>query len=110
MKEYIISVSAKRKDGTYIEEHITVYGDCPSRPFSIAHNLWNYTTPWTAAQRIKKIGKAWENNGLNVDYIYGTIDDMPINGDEYNAYMTVKEYGGSNGKSILEKHKKLYGY
>lgn len=89
MKEYIIGISAKRKDECYIEEHITIYGDCPSRPFSIAHNLYNYKTPWTASQRIKKIGKAWENNGLNVDYIYGTIDDMPINGDEYNAYMTV---------------------
>lgn len=110
MKEYLIGIHGLRKDNVHIYEQITIYGDTPSRPFIISHNLWNYATPEHAAQRLEKIAKAWEANEVVVTRIYGTIDDMPTRGDNFNIAMTVKEWGGENFKSELERHKELYGY
>lgn len=112
MKKYLIRIESTREDGAKLMELTTVYGDTPSRPFMIAGNLWNYTTPSHAAQRLEKLAKAWEKNGFIVNRIYGTVADMPMRGDEYNACMTMREWKAETqwSKQILAKHKSLYGY
>lgn len=86
MKYYIIAIN-----NGWTEEHITINGDS-LRPFSIANNLWNYITPWTAERRLKKLAQAWEKNGFSVTYRYGTILDMPTMGNEFNISVTLKKF------------------
>lgn len=105
MKKYLIQIKNNRGG----EEHITINGDS-TRPFMIAHNLWNYITPWHAARKLELLAERWEGHGLTVDRIYGTIDNMPTRGDDYNVAITIKEYGGDSGENILSKHKELYGW
>lgn len=87
MKKYLIKIKTERT-----EEQITINGDS-SRPFMIAHNLWNYVTPWHAARKLELLAENWEGHGHFVERIYGTIDDMPTRGDDYNVAVTIKEYG-----------------
>lgn len=88
MKKYLIEIENGR-----ISQHVTIYGDCPSRPFMIANNLWNYSTPWHAAQRLEKLAKSWEGLGLNVRRVYGTVWDMPTGGDKRNTDLIRLNYG-----------------
>ena len=80
MKEYLIRI-----ENNHSSEYTTIYGDCPGRPFSIANNLWNYSTPWHAAQRLEKLAKSWESNGHTVNRVYGSGWDMPAKGNEKNV-------------------------
>lgn len=109
MKKYLIRIESENNNNVLFT---SVHGDTPSRPFMIANNLWNYTTPGHAAQRLEKLAKAWEKNGHVVNRIYGTVADMPMRGDEYNACMTMREWGVNADWLVysLERHKKLYGY
>ena len=84
MKKYLIRIESERSS-----ECVTIYGDTPSRPFIIAHNLWNYSTPGHAAQRLEKLAKAWENNGLTVTRLYGSVQDMPTRGNDFNIAQTL---------------------
>lgn len=88
MKEYLIRIENNRSS-----ECVTISGDCPSRPFQIAHNLWNYATPWHAAQRLEKLAKCWENCGYTVKRVYGSVWDMPTKGNEKNVDFTRLDYG-----------------
>lgn len=93
MKQYLIRIeSGRTSECTYI------YGDCPSRPFSIANNLWNYTTPWHAAQRLEKLAKGWENAGLTVKRVYGSVWDMPTKGNEKNVGLVLLDYEWIDGR------------
>ena len=47
MKNYLIRIETNR-----FAESVYIDGDS-TRPFQIAHNLWNYATPWTEAQRLE---------------------------------------------------------
>ena len=60
MKKYLIRIETDRS-----AEAVYINGDS-LRPFQIAHNLWNYITPWAAAQRLEKLAKAWESNSFSV--------------------------------------------
>lgn len=84
---YLIAIES---DG--IKHCTSVYGDTPSRPFSIARNLWNYATPWTAARRLEMIAKSWEKHGHTVRRIYGSIFDMPTKGNSFNVSATLREW------------------
>ena len=86
MKQYLIGIRSDRGD----ELVVHVYGDCPSRPFSIAGNLWNYTTPWHAAQQLKRLARSWSCCGHKVTGIYGSVQDMPTKGDDYNVYAILR--------------------
>ena len=87
MKTYLIEIKSSRNS-----LFTTIYGDTPSRPFSIANNLWNYATPWTAAQRLEKLAQSWESYGHQVTRIYGTIHDMPTKGDRHNIALTIQDF------------------
>lgn len=89
MKEYLIQIECRRS-----RENITVNGDS-CRPFMIANNLWNYTTPWHAAQRLEKLAKSWENSGYFVKRIFGTVSDMPTQGDKFNVENTLIDFDAS---------------
>lgn len=86
MKEYLIRI-----ENGHTSEYTTVYGDS-SRPFMIANNLWNYTTPWHAAQRLEKLARSWETHGLTVKRVYGSVWDMPTKGNEKNADLVLLDY------------------
>ena len=86
MKKYLIKIKTN-----HISESITINGDS-IRPFQIAHNLWNYTTPGHAAHRLEKLASSWENNGYTVDRIYGTVLDMPTDGNNFNVGIILKEW------------------
>lgn len=86
MKEYLIRIESDRAG-----ECITINGDS-RRPFMIAHNLYNYTMPGHAAQRLEKIARAWENNGITVKRIFGTVADMPTCGNEFNVKVTLLDF------------------
>ena len=88
MKEYLIRIENGRG-----AEFTTISGDCPSRPFQIANNLWNYSTPWHAAQRLEKLAKCWESAGLTVKRIYGNVFEMPTKGNGRNVELTLLDYG-----------------
>lgn len=88
MKRYLIRIE-NNCNGC---ELIHIYGDTPTRPFSIAHNLWNYAKPGHAARRLEMLAQSWEKNGLTVKRIYGSIVDMPTKGNEFNAAATIHEY------------------
>ena len=87
MKEYLIRI-----ENCHSSACTTISGDS-SRPFQIAHNLWNYTTPWHAAQRLEKLARSWENHGYTVKRVYGTVWEMPITGNKGNAELILLDYG-----------------
>jgi hypothetical protein len=103
MKQYLIRI-----ENGHTSEFTTIYGDS-RRPFMIARNLWNYTTPGHAAQRLEKIAKSWENNGHTVKRVFGTVADMPTRGDEFNIEMTLIDFGASR-KTYRELIKEHYHY
>lgn len=88
MKNYLIRIENGRG-----AEFTTISGDCPSRPFQIANNLWNYTTPGHAARRLEMLAKSWESNGYTVTRIYGTVWEMPTTGSGANVDLILLEYG-----------------
>lgn len=88
MKKYLIRIETNRST-----EAVYINGDS-LRPFQIAHNLWNYATPWTAAQRLEKLAKAWEDNGFPVRRVYGTVEEMPTSGNEFNLAMIRNDWCG----------------
>lgn len=88
MKKYLIGIESSAGGALYT----TIYGDTPSRPFSIANNLWNYKTPWTAAQRLEKLAQSWEKRGRRVRRIYGSVYDMPRRGNQFNCGVTVYDF------------------
>jgi hypothetical protein len=88
MKEYLIRIENGRG-----AECITINGDCPSRPFQIAHNLWNYITPGHAARRLEMLAKSWENNGYTVKRVYGNVWEMPTTGSGANVGLILLDYG-----------------
>lgn len=94
MNDCLIRINSSRGGS----ECITISGDS-SRPFQIAHNLWNYSTPWHAAQRLEKLAKSWEGNGIAVIRIYGSIWDMPTTGNEKNVDLIRLDYGWIDGNS-----------
>ena len=85
MKEYLIEIRSN-KGGI---ESVSINGDMPACPFSIAGNLWVYMTPWNAARRLELLAKSWEKRKHTVERIYGTIADMPVKGDRDNAARTI---------------------
>lgn len=87
MKKYLIRIESGNTT-----EFTTIYGDTPSRPFMIAHNLWNYATPWHAARRLETLARSWEKHGHTVTRIYGGILEMPTRGDDYNAQQTIQGF------------------
>ena len=88
MKKYLIRIETNRS-----AEAVYINGDS-LRPFQIAHNLWNYATPWTAAQRLEKLAKAWEDNGFSVRRVYGIVEEMPTCGNEFNLAMIKSDWCG----------------
>lgn len=87
MKEYLIRIENARGN-----ECITISGDCPARPFQIAHNLWNYTTPGHAARRLEKLALSWEKHGHTVKRVYGNVWEMPTTGNEKNVNLILLDY------------------
>ena len=87
MKEYLIRI-----ENGHTIEYTTIYGDCPSRPFQIANNLWNYSTPWHAAQRLEKLAKSWESHGYTVKRVYGNVWEMPTKGNGANVGLILLDY------------------
>lgn len=87
LKKYLIAI----KSDNGAEEHITISGDS-YRPFQIAHNLWNYITPWTAARKLESLAKSWEAHNKKVERIYGTILDMQTTGNEFNIGITITDF------------------
>lgn len=88
MKEYLIRIESSRSC-----ECITISGDCPYRPFQIANNLWNYTTPGHAARRLEKLAKCWEELGIVVNRVYGSVWEMPTKGNGANVGLILLDYG-----------------
>lgn len=88
MKQYLIEIQHNIGNTLYI----TIHGDCPSRPFGIAGRLWDYKTPWNAAQRLERIARTWESTGAIVTRIYGTVHDMPTTGNDFNAAQTIEYF------------------
>lgn len=86
MKKYLIRIESDRS-----AEAVCINGDS-SRPFQIARNLWNYVTPWTAAQRLEKLAQSWESHGHTVRRIYGGVSDMPTRGDSHNVGIILREW------------------
>lgn len=93
LKEYLIRIENERGS-----ECTTIYGDCPQRPFSIANNLWNYSTPWHAAQRLEKLARCWENCGYTVKRVYGNVWEMPTKGNKTNVGLTLLDYAWIDGR------------
>lgn len=101
MDKYLIKIKASNGS----TECITINGDS-TRPFQIAHNLWNYLYPGHAAHKLNTIAKSWENNGLTVERCYGTIVDMPTQGNQYNVKLTLASHGH---RDIFDVVSKYYG-
>ncbi len=99
MNKYLIKIKANNG----ATECITINGDS-TRPFQIAHNLWNYLYPGYASHKLNTIAKSWENNGLTVEKYYGTIIDMPTQGDKYNVELTLASHGHGNIFDVVSKH------
>jgi hypothetical protein len=93
MKEYLIRI-----ESGHTSECTTISGDCPGRPFTIANNLWNYTKPGYAAQRLEKLAKSWESHGRTVKRIYGTVFEMPTIGSKHNVSLIQLDYGWIDGR------------
>ena len=88
MKKYLIEIYNTR--GTSMRT--TLNGDMPACPFSISGNLWVYMTPWNAARRLEMIAKKWEKRGLTVNRVYGTVADMPSQGNITNVVAMLREW------------------
>ena len=88
MGKYLIKIEA----GNGAKECVSINGDS-CRPFQIAGNLWNYQYPGHAARRLETLAKAWENNGLSVKRVYGTVFDIPKKGDFHNVGVILSGYG-----------------
>lgn len=88
MKKYLIEIKSNCGGLCFT----SINGDTPSKPFSIANNLWLYETPWAAAHRLELLAKALEKHGRIVTRVYGTILDMPTKGDKHNASATIHDY------------------
>lgn len=87
-RTYLIGIKSDR--GNYLCIHVN--GDTPSRPFSIANNLWNYETPWHAAQQLKRLANSWSCCGHKVTGIFGTVADMPAKGDRDNVFAARRDW------------------
>ena len=87
MKKYLIEIKADNG----ARDCVSINGGS-YRPFQIAGNLWNYQCPGYAARRLETLAKAWENNGLSVKRVYGTVFDMPQKGNSYNIGIILSEY------------------
>ena len=87
MNKYLIRIET----GSGTKECVSINGDS-LRPFQIAGNLWNYQYPGNAARRLETLAKAWENNGLPVKRIYGTVFDMPQKGNDHNIGIILSAY------------------
>jgi hypothetical protein len=98
MKKYLIRIETGSN-----AIFTTINGDS-RRPFQIMHNLWNYTTPGHAGRRLEKHARQWENGGRAVTRIYGTVADMPTQGDDFNLEKILLEY---NPKTRPEDYRKL---
>ena len=85
------------------KEGVTINGDS-CRPFQISGNLWNYQNPGHAAHRLEILAKSWENNGLAVKRIYGTILDMPKTGNDYNIGIILAEHGIDSLSEAMKKY------
>ena len=103
MKEYLIRIEMNNHS-----QFTTLSGDS-IRPFQIAHNLYNYTTPWHAAQRLEKIAKAWEKGGCAVKRVFGSVADMPQKGNEFNIEKTLIDFNASS-KTYSEIIRKYYHF
>ena len=101
MEKYLIRIDANNG----ASECITINGDS-IRPFQIANNLWNYQYPGQAAHKLSTLAKSWENNGLTVTKIYGTISDMPTNGNKYNVQLILAEHGNGSVFDVVKKYYK----
>ena len=99
MNTYLIKIESSNG----AKEGITINGDS-TRPFQIAHNLWNYQYPGHAAHRLEMLAKSWENNGFAVKRTYGTILDMPKKGDDYNIGIILAEHGLNNLSEVIKKY------
>ena len=99
MNKYLIGI--KSNNGK--SECITINGDS-IRPFQIANNLWNYQYPGYAARKLNTLAKIWENNGLIVTKIYGTILNMPRKGNEHNIQLILAEHGNGNVFEVVKKY------
>lgn len=105
MKEYLIRIENGRGS-----EQVTINGDS-CRPFMIAHNLWNYTTPGHAARRLEKLAQSWEKNGYTVKRVFGAVSDMPVTGNKFNAEKTLLDYSqNASVKAYTELIRKHYHY
>jgi hypothetical protein len=87
MKEYLVRI-----ENGHTSECTSISGDS-YRSFQIANNLWNYTTPWHAAQRLEKLARSWEKHGFTVKRVYGTVWEMPTTGNKNNVELTLLDYG-----------------
>ena len=87
MNTYLIKIET----GSGTKDCVSINGDS-LRPFQIAGNLWNYQYPGHAARRLETLAKAWENNGLAVKRIYGTVFDMPQKGNDHNIGIILADY------------------
>lgn len=88
MKKYLVRIEA----GAGVASFTTIHGDIVTRPFTIAGNLWNYQTPWTAARRLETLAQSWEKHGHTVRRVYGTIYDIPTAGDADNVAATLNDF------------------
>lgn len=105
MKQYLIRI-----ENGHTTECTTINGDS-YRPFQIAHNLWNYTTPGHAARRLEKLAKCWESAGYTVKRVFGTVADMPACGDEFGIEKTLLEYNpNARTADYIALIKKHYHY
>ena len=86
MKEYLIRI-----ENSHTSECTTINGDS-CRPFMIAHNLWNYTTPGHAARRLEKLARSWESLGYTVKRVYGNVWEMPTTGNGANVGLILLDY------------------
>lgn len=105
MKQYLIRIENERGS-----ENITINGDS-LRPFMIAHNLWNYTTPGHAARRLEKLAQSWEKNGYTVKRVYGPVQDMPVTGNNFNVEKILLEYSpNATTQKYIDLIRKHYHY
>lgn len=105
MKQYLIRIETERSS-----ERTTINGDS-CRPFMIAHNLWNYTTPGHAARRLEKLAQSLEKSGYTVKRIFGSVSDMPTCGNKFNVEKTLLDYSqNASTKAYIDLVRKHYHY
>lgn len=105
MKKYLIRI-----ENGHTSEHTTISGDS-SRPFQIANNLWNYTTPGHAARRLEKLAQYWEKLGYTVKRVFGAVSDMPVKGNNFNIEKTLLDYSpNASTKAYIKLVRKYYHY